>query len=362
MPVEDIARMSQTLSAAVCLVLMLLALIACSPQTETHGEQFTLLGTHAEVTVSNAPEEKALAAIGETVAVLRAFDSVGYTFGKGTELRRLNAALAQGEPFTASPELVELIRISRKLSRQSGGLFNPAAGELTALWEYHCLSEPCPESPYPDEVMKLVEMKDKSVLEQNPAMEDIVIDGNVVRSDNTSVKLEFGDVIRGFAMDKGIERLEALGIGDAMIDVGPSVRAMGSKGEHPWWVGLHDAAGEHILGIIELPEDESVVTVKAFATSAAVEGTIHRHVVNPMTGMPVKGIASATVVHDSAAVASVAAASLLVAGIDNWKTVADRMGVRALLLFADDGSLYISSALSPMIHWRTEVSHELLRH
>ena len=185
-----------------------------------------ILGTKAEVSISNTPEEKALAAIVEAEAELYAFDDIGYTFEEECELRHLNEALANGDAFRASNELVELIRISKKLSSQTDGLFNPAAGELTALWEYHCTAEPCPESPYPDEVMALVKMKDMSILEQNPRMSDIDLNGNIVSSNNRSVKLEFGDIIRGYAMDKAIELIKAMDINNAMIDIGPSVRVI----------------------------------------------------------------------------------------------------------------------------------------
>ncbi len=341
--------------------LLLAAVIGCSPQGELYSEEMAILGTRAEVTISNAPEDKALAAIVEAEAELYAFDDIGYTFEEECELRHLNEALANGDAFQASDELVELIRISKKLSNQTEGLFNPAAGELTALWEYHCTADPCPRSPYPDEVMALVKMKDMSILEQNPRMSDIIVNGNIISSNNRSVKLEFGDIIRGYAMDKAIEHIRAMKIKNAMIDIGQGIRVIGRKGKHPWWVGLHDASGKHILGTIELSDDNAVVTAKAIATSASDKGTVYRHVVNPMTGMPVKGIASVTVVHQSAAVADVAASTLMVAGLDNWKSVTSSLGVKAVLIFSDDGTIYLSPAMSSMINWRKEVPHKFLK-
>jgi len=343
------------------LTLLLAAFTGCSSQDQIYSEEMAILGTKAEVTIANAPKDKALAAIVEAEAELYAFDNIGYTFEEDCELRQLNEALANGDAFRASNELVELIRISKELSNRTDGLFNPAAGELTALWEYHCTAEPCPESPYPDEVMTLVKMKDMSVLEQNPRMSDVIIDGNIISSKNKSVKLEFGDIIRGYAMDKAIEHIKAMNIENAMIDIGPSVRVIGKKGKHPWWVGLRDASGEHILGTIESSDDNAVVTAQAFSKSSSGKGTIYRHVVNPMTGMPVKGISSVTVVHESAAVADVAASTLMVAGLDNWKTVTSKLGVKAVLIFTDDGTIYLSTAMSHMIKWRKEVPHKFLK-
>ncbi|MGB5457018.1 MAG: FAD:protein FMN transferase [Gammaproteobacteria bacterium] len=347
---------------AVCITTAFIAAYtACAPQSEIHSRKLEILGTNAEVTISKVPKQKALDAITDAEADLQAFDNIGYTFEEECELNHLNEALANGDVFRASDELVELIRISQKLSNISEGLFNPAAGELTALWEYHCTSEPCPESPYPDEVMKLVEKKDMSVLKHNPRMSDININGNNISSSNRYVKLEFGDVIRGFAMDKVIEHLKELDIENAMIDIGPSVRVIGKKGKHPWWVGLYDASGKHIIGTIELSDDNAVVTASSLTKSASDKGTIYRHVVYPDTGLPVKDISSVTVVHESAAVANVAATALMIAGLDNWKSVASNMNVTAILLFTNDGTIYLSPAMSHMINWRTEISHKFLR-
>jgi thiamine biosynthesis lipoprotein len=346
----------------VCItVACITAYTACTPQFEIHSRKLEILGTTAEVTISKVPKEKALDAITDAKADLQAFDKIGYTFEEDCELNRLNEALANGDAFKASDELLDLIRMSQKLSNKSEGLFNPAAGELTALWEYHCTSDPCPESPYPDEVMKLVEEKDKSVLKHNPRMSDININGNTISSSNRYVKLEFGDVIRGFAMDKVIERLKDMDIENAMIDIGPSVRIVGKKDEHPWWVGLYDATGKHIIGTIELSDDSAVVTARALTKSSSEKGAIYRHIVYPDTGLPIKDISSVTVVHESAAVADVAATALMIAGIDSWKSVASNMNVTAILLFTSDGTIYLSPAMSHMINWKTEISHKFLR-
>jgi thiamine biosynthesis lipoprotein len=326
-----------------------------------HSRKLEILGTYAEVIISKAPKEKALEAITDAEADLQAFDKIGYTFEEECELNRLNEALANGDAFEASDELVELIRISTKLSNKSKGLFNPAVGELTALWEYHCTSEPCPESPYPDEVMELVKKKNMSVLKHKPRMSDININGNAISSKNRYLKLEFGDVIRGFAMDKVIEHLKDMDIENAMIDIGPSVRIIGKKGEHPWWVGLYDASGKHIIGTIGLSDDNAVVTAPSLTKSFSDKGTIYRHVVHPDTGLPVKDISSVTVVHKSAAVADVTATALMIAGLDNWKSVAKTMNVSAILLFTNDGTIYLSPAMAHMINWKTEIPHKFLR-
>jgi thiamine biosynthesis lipoprotein len=334
--------------------------LSCSSDNATHSNRMEILGTYAEVSIANASKAIASRAINSVEAELTAIDHIGYTLSKSCELQELNDAFASGKTYEASNELIALIERARELSVQSKGLFNPAAGELTALWQTRCESENCTSAPYPDEVMKLVSLKESRMLESNPRMSDIIIKGNFVSSRNPDVRLEFGDLIRGFALDKGIEHLQSQNIEHAMIDIGESARVIGRKGKHPWWVGLHDANGEHLLGTIELTDGNSVVTARAVTEIPGEQGTVFRYAVDPRNGLPARGIASVTVIHNSAAVADIAASSLLISGRDSWKKIAERFSVKALIIFDEDGTIYMSPAMSEMIHWKQRLPHNLL--
>ena len=333
---------------------------SCSSDNATHSESMKILDTQADVIVANTSKAIASRAINSVEAELRAIDHIGYTITEHCELQQLNEAIEFGKPFDASDELIELIEKAKELSKQSKGLFNPATGQLTALWQTQCETKNCTVAPYPDEVMKLVNLKGSSILKSNPRMSDVIIKGNRVSSRNQEVQLEFGNMIRGFALDKGIEHLKSQNVEHAMIDIGENARVIGLKGKHPWWVGLHDAGGEHLLGTIELADDSSVVTARAVTRISGKQHTIFRYTVDPRTGLPVRGIASVTVIHKSAAVADVAATSLLISGRNNWKKIADRFGVKALIIFDDDGTIYMSPAMSEMINWKQRLPHNLL--
>jgi thiamine biosynthesis lipoprotein len=262
--------------------------------------------------------------------------------------------------MTVSDGLMELIKDAKKLSSSSGGMFNPAAGELTALWEFHCDKDECGESPYPDEVQRLVDEQTAKIISRHLSMDDLIINGNKVRSRNRLVKLEFGDMIRGLALDKGIERLGKIGVSNAMINIGGSVRTIGTRGNHDWWIGIPDATGKHLIGSIENIDDQAVVTVRAFDKSFGKQGLVYRHIVDPRSGMPAKDVQSVTIMHDNAMTANAAAASILVAGINDWKAVADKMDVHKILVIIKDGTIYTSPAMEHIIHWKQGIEHQHL--
>jgi thiamine biosynthesis lipoprotein len=355
-------RLRATVSTLPALLLcMMMALqLSCSSDNATHSDRMKILDTYADVIVASSNKAIASRAINSVEAELRAIDHIGYTITEHCELQQLNEAFEFGKAYEASDELIELVQKAKSLSALSKGLFNPAAGELTALWQTRCETKNCTVAPYPDDVMKLVNVKVSSILKSKPRMSDIIIDGNFISSRNSEVKLEFGDLIRGFALDKGINHLKSQSIENAMIDIGESAHVIGRKGKHPWWVGLHDVSGEHLLGTIELADDNAVVTARAISKIGGKQSTVFRYAVDPRTGLPARGIASVTVLHSSAAVANVAASSLLISGRKNWKQIADRFGVKALIMFDDDGTIYMSPAMSEIIHWKQRLPHTLL--
>lgn len=341
-----------------CAVLILLA--GCDRNADIHKGHLDILGGSAEIIVVGVPAEQARAAIQAVEQVLKQLDHIGYSFESTGELHELNTALAEGQSFAISSEFGKLLHTAASLSRASKGLFNPAAGELTAMWEFRCKTSKCTESPYPDEVQHLIDERRKKVIAQHPSMQDLIFDGNRVSSRNPEVKLEFGDIIRGFALDRGMQNLRASGIEDAMIQLSGGVRAIGSRGDHPWWVGVPITADEHIIGFIEDISGEAVVTVRALDKLIDKEDTIYRHVVDPRSGLPVRDIQSVTVIHDFATRANAAATVFMANGIENWSSVARQMDVQALLIVATDGTIYTSPRMEERLHWKQDVPHQHL--
>lgn len=341
-------------------VLVLSPLAGCERSGRIFEDELDVLGTFAQISIAGLTPEAANEAALAVEKDLQALDYIGNSPEAGGELQQLNAAIAQGQSMNVSDGLVELISAAMRLSAVTGGVFNPAAGELTALWEVQCDSDECSEIPYPEEVQRLVDEQTAKLLSRPPSMDDLVIRGNKVRSRNRQVKLDFGDMLRGIALDKGIEHLRTMGVSNAMIDIGGSARTIGTRGDHDWWIGIPDAGGKHRVGSIENIDDQAVVTVRAFDKSFGRHGFVYRHIVDPRSGLPVQEVQSVTVVHDNAMTANAAAVTLLITGIKDWKTVAGMLQTDKILMITKDGTIYISPAMEHVIHWKQGVEHQHL--
>ncbi|MEA2078854.1 MAG: FAD:protein FMN transferase [Pseudomonadota bacterium] len=341
-------------------VIVFFLVASCERNGGVFEDELNVLGTFGQISIVGLSPEEAHEAARAAEKDLEALDYIGYTFEAEGELHQLNEAIAQGRSMTVSDGLAELIMDAKMLSSASDGAFNPAAGELTAFWEFHCDKDECSESPYPDEVQRLVDDQVAKIINRHPSMDDLIIKGNKVSSQNRLVKLEFGDMIRGLALDKGIEHLGRIGVANAMINIGGSVRTIGTRGDHDWWIGIPDATGKHLIASIENIDDQSVVTVRAFDKSFGKHGLVYRHIVDPRSGMPVKDVKSVTVMHDNALIANASAVTILIAGIKDWKMIADKMDVHKILVITKDGTIYTSPAMEHIIHWKQGIEHQHL--
>ena len=341
-------------------VIVLFLVASCERNGGVFEDALSVLGTFGQISIIGLSPEASNEAALAVEKDLQALDYIGYTFEEEGELHQLNAAIAQGQPMQVSDSLLDAIINAGKLYSASGGLFNPAAGALTAYWEFHCEQDECSESPYPDEVQRLVNDQIAKMISRHPSMDDLFIRGNEIMSRNRLVKLEFGDMIRGLALDKGIEHLGRIGVSNAMIDIGGSVRTIGTRGDHDWWIGIPDATGKHLIASIENIDNQSVVSVRAFDKSVGKQGLVYRHIVDPRTGMPVKDVQSVTVMHESAMIANAAAVTFLIAGTKDWKMIAEKMDVHKILVITNDGTIFTSPAMEHIIHWKQGIDHQHL--
>lgn len=150
----------------------------------------TYFGTFVSV------EAQAEGEAGELAAIDRAFAAIAKVAAllhptTGSDLRRLRAARI-GEPVPVEPWTYELLRVCRELSSESGGVFDP------------CL----PAWP--------------------GRMRDIELDENRARIvKRADVALDLGGIGKGFAVDRAIEALRALGCRSGLVNAGGDVRAFG---------------------------------------------------------------------------------------------------------------------------------------
>ncbi len=334
----------------ISLVFVLVFLTACDRKPVAYHEQLLVFGTVVDVKLWGVKEAQGRQAVARLADDFAYMHNAWHAWHPGP-LGRVNQLLASGASFTAPPSILPLIQRGTVLSLRSGGLFNPAIGKLTALWGF--ASDDPPKGPPPSaEAIR-------AILDQQPDMEDIRLDGIKMQSGNPALKLDFGAFAKGYAVDRAIDVLRELGIDNAVVNAGGDLRAIGRHGDRPWRVGIRHPREAGILASVEVEGDESVFTSGDYERYFDWQGIRYDHIIDPRSGYPAQGLSSVTVFARRADLADAAATALFVAGPDekDWLPVARAMGITGVMLVDDEGQVQLTPGIRKRIYFEPSGTH-----
>ncbi|MFC1719988.1 FAD:protein FMN transferase [Pseudomonadota bacterium] len=347
----SISPRRRAVAATVIAGWLCLVLLSACQRDEEHSAELFVFGTIVEVKLWGTSNEQANQAFSELQEMFQGMHKNWHAWEPG-RLVDINHAFANGQSAEADEGIVEMIRQSQVIEKQTGGRFNPAIGALIGLWGFHTSDYPI-IGPPPDQA------DIDAILMQHPSSQDVHIDGLMLSSDNPMVQLDFGGIAKGYAVDLAIRHLQAMGISNAIVNAGGDLRAVGSHGDRPWRVAVRQPGGG-ILGSVVVHGDEAVFTSGNYERFRQDNEERYPHILNPHTGWPVEDVASVTVITAEGIVADAAATALVVAGLDGWPAVARAMGLDQVLVVDESGKVYLTPEMDQRVEFSEDVEKELV--
>ena len=183
--------------------LVMSGLAACSEAPPPWQQESYVFGTRVELKLNAATPQQAQQAAAAVLAELDRLHRLLHPWQPDSDAGRLNRALAAGQPYRPSPELLALLRSGQALEARSDGLFSPAIGRLVALWGFH---QDTPASTAVDMTAL------QALVASRPRLRDLTIsaDGEV-RSAKTTLQVDVGGMAKGWALDRARRQLQAAG-------------------------------------------------------------------------------------------------------------------------------------------------------
>mgnify|MGYP001824941822 CR=1 FL=1 len=321
-------------------------LSACSPATppgKTYHHSIFTFGTIIDISVHGVQPEQA-ERVFEQLEKDFHYMHVTWQPWQRSALRRNNDLLTYGEWFADAPSVRPMLARAQEIAIKSDHLFNPAIGKLVRLWGFHRAEHDTGFPPEASEIKKLVEA--------NPRMDDIEIGPVKIRSKNPQVELDFGGFGKGVGIERSISLLRSQGIHNAIINAGGDLKAIGKKGDRPWRIGIrHPRQQDTVLAYLDIEGNESVFSSGDYERYFMFDGKRYHHIIDPRTGYPASGAQSVTVIHADAALADAAATAIFVAGVKDWQRIAAALGIEAVLLVDDQGTIHMTPAMQKRIHF-----------
>lgn len=251
-----------------------------------------LLGTVVEVVVTGGSEPNARAVAATVVAEIERLEGVLSAFRDDSELN----AWKRDEVDAPSVDLCAVLAAAWEWQQRSGGLFNPLAGELSAIWSVAEREGVAPSASQLSEAVAAIRV---------PRYE--MRHGVPVRLGDCS-HLNLNAIAKGYIVDRGLA-LASLdgGVLSVVVSAGGD---LAHRGDEPSRVGIENPLrpfdNEPPVAFVSL-RNAGLATSGGARRGVRIGSEWFSHVLDPRTGQPVDTQASISVVAPSAVEADVLA-------------------------------------------------------
>lgn len=265
-----------------------------------------LMGAPWKVKVFAADQAAGEAAVDAALAEVERIEKVLSDYDPESELCQLSAAAPMMEPVPVSDDLWKVVLAAESLRRDSDGAFDITVGPLTTLWRQSRRSGKLPLEGKLDAARAAV----------GEGGIKLVSEAQVQRIQLTrpGMRLDAGGIGMGYAADRAMEILRARGITSAMIDASGDILVSAAPPGADGWRIL-------VAPLRPGGEGETITLVNVAVTTSGdafqaveIDGVRYSHIVDPRTGLGVRGPMAVTVVAATALEADALATAANVLG------------------------------------------------
>ena len=296
-----------------------------------HSLNGTSMGTHWRVRVGNPqflPLQTLRSAIEDVLAsVVRHMSH----WQADSTLAQFNRAPA--DTWHALPaDLSTVLHAGLHWAQASGGAFDPTVGALVAAWGFgpHAPLDAADwRPPTPATLAQAQACSGWQRLHYHPERG---------WRQHGGLQLDLSGIAKGYAVDAVLLRLHALGLRNALVEIGGELRGSGQRPDgQPWRVAIAPVPAA-VGPAPDAPPQAIALRDCAIATSGSLyhrhqwQGRSYSHTLDPRTGAPIAhALASVTVLHAECLHADALATLLTVLGPEAGWEFAEQHGIAALL-------------------------------
>jgi len=273
-----------------------------------------VMGTRLKVVaLVSGPEQQRAAqqALGEAEQLERVLSDYQET----SELSTLNR-LAPGRPHAVSAPLLEFLRQSRRIHRETAGAFDPTLRRLSVAYGFR---DGEPRLPPAAERARLVAEAGMDGVELD-------VDAGAVTFRRPGIELDPGGIGKGMALDAVAAALKQAGVRTACLSFGSTHLAFGPGEDGRGWPVEIAEAGHRDRSVQTLWLRDAACSTSGCGRFVTADGRTIGHILDPRTGEPVSHTASASVLASTATRADALSTALLVLGGERGRAVLDALG------------------------------------
>jgi thiamine biosynthesis lipoprotein len=252
------------------------------------------MGTQFKIILYAANEKIARRAARKAFIRIRQLDAIMSDYQETSELNQF-AHKAAKKPMKISPDLFRVLDESQQLAARTGGAFDITIGAVVRLWRRARRTGEMPGAERLAQALKLT------------GYQKIHLDAKTQSAwlDEEGMLLDLGGIAKGFAADEGLRVLKQQGIASALVAAGGDIVVSQPPPQTGGWliaIATADAKEAALSAAGVRQRKELLLANAAVSTSGdaeqfvEIDGVRYSHIVDPRTGLGLKGQMSVTVV------------------------------------------------------------------
>ena len=299
---------------------------AASASTVPVERAWPVMGTMLSVAAWDDDAERAVAVLRTVRAAVNRVDSLMSTYRDDSDVSRINRAAGSGAWTRVSAETLEVLEASLEHARRSEGAFDPTVGPVIDVWGFYRETGAIPGAGALDSARALTGWRRVEVRRED----------RLVRLPAAGMRLDFGAIAKGYAVDLAVAAAERAGGRRVMIDLGGNIGVLGdAPAGGRWPLGLRHPRDPALPFAVIDVEHGAVATSGDYERFFVIDGTRYAHIVDPRTGWPVRGVASVSVLAPTGMESDALSTALFVMGpVAGCAAIAAAPGVAAVWVLA----------------------------
>ena len=245
-----------------------------------------LMGTLVEITIMEGEEGAFDMAAEAAFEEIRRLEDIFSSYKPDSAVSKISIQ-AGGEPVSVPPEVIYVMEEALKISKLSGGAFDPTVGALSRVWGFSGESGYVPGKEEVEAILPFVDYT-KIALDKK---------AGTVGLEKEGMTLNLGGVAKGYIVGKAAAVLREKGVRRGIIKAGGDMFVFQEGiGTRPFIIGIKD------------PEDPSRLMGEVYVKNGAIatsgdyerffikDGVKFHHILDPKTGFPAHKSRSVTIV------------------------------------------------------------------
>jgi FAD:protein FMN transferase len=252
---------------------------------------YPIMGTWAEISLYGDKKDTDKA----FDIVQKVFNEVNDTcsrFKKDSELSELNRTAAI-KPFKCEKMLWDVLVKSKFFYELSGGSFDVTITPLMELWGFFRKQNKIPTHSQIKAALGKVGLNKVVFNEKDHS----------IFFKNKNIKIDLGGIAKGYAVDLAYEAIKYLNIKAGVINLGGNIRTFPNPppGREYYSIGVRDPFDKNKImnGTVKIL-GKSLATSGDYEQFVIIDGERFTHIINPITGYPIKDMAADTIICNSA--------------------------------------------------------------